>query len=542
MKNLDSTKFSLQFSVSHKTLDKGKALLEKHVLKLLIVVLTLIAAVSFLYYYNNGLGLAYNDARSHLDIGRRVVEGLKPGLAQLGSVWLPLSHLLMVPTIWNDFMWHSGLSGALLSMISFVATGVLIYLFLRELKVGLLGSLVGVGLFVVNINILYLQSTAMTELLLLATMTAAAYFFLLWYKRDDNFYLLSAAFWIMLSTLVRYDGWFLFGFATILLAIFVWKRQGYNVAEGKVVLFCTLGGLGILLWLLWNLMIFKDPLYFAFGPFAAHTQQQQLEAAGVLKTKGNLLLSTKTYLYALAYNIGAYNLLLGAIGVVVLWYSKKLAPRVKYASLLLFAPFLFNVIALYTGHSVLFIQDFGQSWFNVRYGIMMMPAIAIFVGLLVHKAKALRGFLLGSLVFVSFFSFASGDSVTIDDATIGSSQKNVTEVSGWLAENARNKEGFVLISAASHDSIIFSSGLPMKKFIHEGTGRYHENALKHPDRWARWIVVRTHSDDDSTWREIKDAPGFERFELVDHYPFADIYQLRDEYLDDLIVEPILSQK
>src|SRR5690606_29479372 len=94
--------------------------------------LSIISIAAFFAFYSNGLGLAYNDAKSHLDIGRRVVEGLKPGVSQLGSVWLPLTHILMIPTIWNDFMWHSGLSGSLISMISFVMTGMLIYLFLKE--------------------------------------------------------------------------------------------------------------------------------------------------------------------------------------------------------------------------------------------------------------------------------------------------------------------------------------------------------------------------------------------------------------------------
>lgn len=105
------------------------------------VVLSAVSVWMFVHFYENGLGLAYNDARSHLDIGRRVVEGLEPGMAQLGSVWLPLTHLLMGLTIWNDFMWHSGLAGAIQSMIAFVGTGVCIYLFLRELGVGLLDDL-----------------------------------------------------------------------------------------------------------------------------------------------------------------------------------------------------------------------------------------------------------------------------------------------------------------------------------------------------------------------------------------------------------------
>src|SRR3989344_497808 len=76
--------------------------LEKHGATLLVLCLSVISAVTFVHFYQTGLGLTYNDARSHLDIGRRVVEGLTPGLAQLGSVWLPLPHLLMILTVWND--------------------------------------------------------------------------------------------------------------------------------------------------------------------------------------------------------------------------------------------------------------------------------------------------------------------------------------------------------------------------------------------------------------------------------------------------------
>jgi hypothetical protein len=111
---------------------KSKRFPNNHWLQLLLLcVLAFIAISQFVYYYQNGLGLAYNDARSHLDIARRVVEGLKPGAAQLGSVWLPLPHIAMLPTVWNDFFWHSGLAGALPSMLSFVVIGLLIFHYLR---------------------------------------------------------------------------------------------------------------------------------------------------------------------------------------------------------------------------------------------------------------------------------------------------------------------------------------------------------------------------------------------------------------------------
>lgn len=541
-----------------------KLLNEKFIFRLLIVVLTIVSIYTFYIFYTNGIGLAYNDARSHLNIGRRVVEGLKPGFAQLGSVWLPLPHLLMVPTIWNDFMWHSGLAGAIVSMLSYLAVSICIYLILKELGAGVLGRIIGVLVFAVNLNTLYLQSTAMTELLLLATMTLGAYEFLLWYKHYDNNRLIKASFWIMLASLVRYDGWFLMLWAVGLICIRIFfeeefetnnfkqplkhyvlklKTKFYEI-EGKLVLFLTLASFGIFLWVLWNLVIFKDPLYFILGPFSAKAQQDQLEKAGVLQTKYDLWLSLKFYWYATVYNSNAYALLLGIGGLILSFFDRKLKTVMKIGSLVLLAPFIFNVIALFFGHSVLFIAGLsGTSWFNIRYGIMMLPSIAVFAGLFIDRLKHLRIPLVGTLMFVLFISLYSGDAVTIDDARFGSSQKNVSEVSSWLYENAGNKQGYVLISAASHDAIVFSSRLPMKRFIHEGTGLYWKSATAIPDRWARWIIMRTFDDNDLTWKAVSRTKGFSKYNKVKSFPFADIYELKPEYVKYLnLLERFDNQK
>ena len=524
--------------------------LKKTALPIIVYLLVAVSVGAFLYYYFNGLGLAYNDARSHLDIGRRVVEGLKPGAAQLGSVWLPLPHLLMVPTIWNDFMWHSGLAGAIVSMISFVITGVLIYKFLETLEVGIFGRLVGVLIFAANINILYLQSTSMTELLLLGVMTAGVYELVLWHKNNQILHLLKAAFWIMLSTLTRYDGWFLFAFASGLVIFNVWRKNNFQInwntitkIEGTYVFFATLASLGIFLWFLWNQLIFKDALYFAFGPYSAHSQQDQLNAAGILDTKGNIFLSTKHYMYALVYNSNLFLSVLAFLGALWLWTDKRVSPAIKFASTALTAPLIFNVIALFLGHSVLFIQGVsGNTWFNVRYGVMMVPSIAIFAGFLTDRLKQLRPTLFGLIILVLVIQFTSYDAVTIDDARVGSSQKNVSEVSNWLSQNTKDKEGFILISAASHDAIIFSSGLPMKKYIHEGTGKYWESGTTNPERWARWIIMRSYDDNDSTWKAVSKTPDINNYNLVQKYPFADIYELKPEFLPNLNTKPVLGHQ
>ncbi|MBW7955333.1 hypothetical protein H3C66_01225 [Patescibacteria group bacterium] len=533
---------NLNFTISKSSLQKAQDFAEQYMPYILFVTLSVISVFFFYFYYHNQLGLAYNDARSHLDIGRRVVEGLKPGAAQLGSVWLPLPHILMIPTIWNDFMWHSGLSGAVQSMVSFVVTGLVIYSLLGKLKVGLAGRLFGVLVFCANMNILYLQSTAMTELLLIGVMTLGVYELILWHQDGAMNHLIKSSFWIMLSTLVRYDGWFLFMYSTLLVIIYGLRKKSWKMTEGLFILFCTLGGFGIFFWVVWNAAIFKDPLYFIFGPYSAHAQQTQLEGAGVLATKHDLILSTRMYTYALVYNSGMLPLILSGLGLFVLLRDKALSTNVKIGATSLLAPLIFNILALYLGHSVLFIQGIsGNTWFNVRYGIMMMSSIAILAGYFFYKAKLFRPVILALFIFVTIFHFGNGDAVTIDDGRVGSSQKNVSEVSGWLNKNTANEKGFILISAASHDAIIFSSGLPMKRYIHEGTGAYWESATASPDRWARWIVMRTNDVNDQTFRLLnKDA--LEKYELVNSYPFADIYQLKAEFIPQVNTEPVLGKQ
>src|SRR5215472_6322692 len=51
-----------------------------------------ISALAF-YYYRDAI-LLYGDAVAHINIARRVFDSRTPGLFQLGTVWLPLPHLL----------------------------------------------------------------------------------------------------------------------------------------------------------------------------------------------------------------------------------------------------------------------------------------------------------------------------------------------------------------------------------------------------------------------------------------------------------------
>src|SRR5688572_9647556 len=130
-----------------------------------------------------------------------------------------------------------------------------------------------------------------------------------------------------------------------------------------------------------------------------------MEEAGALPTKGNVLLSMKVYFYALVYNSYTSPVILSAIGLIMLLRDKTLSLGLRLGSSALLSPLFFNILALVLGFSVIFVQGIsGDTWFNVRYGVMLAPTIAILIGYLIDRAKDFRPLLLGSLIFVLLFA------------------------------------------------------------------------------------------------------------------------------------------
>ena len=255
---------------------------------LIITSVIISVTTSIMAYHSQTINL-YSDAHSHLTAARRVVDNVKPGLAQLGSVWLPLPHVLMLPFIWNDFLWRTGLAGTLTNFPCFLAASVAIFLTVRRLTGNSLASFIGAQVFVLNPNILYLQSTPLSEPVLFATLAMASYYFVVWAQDGRTKFLLLAALWTMLATIARYDGWPLFLTLIVMMVIIdLQHKHGKGKILNDVVLFGMLGGLGVVLWFLWNLVLYGDPLYFAHGPFSSAQQTKHFIAEGVVATNHNL--------------------------------------------------------------------------------------------------------------------------------------------------------------------------------------------------------------------------------------------------------------
>src|SRR5438270_7357100 len=82
-----------------------------------------ISVISFFYHLQNGNVLLYGDAVAHINIARRVFDSRTPGPLQLGTVWLPLPHLLTIPFVISNRIWQTGIGGSLVSIVSYLLMG-----------------------------------------------------------------------------------------------------------------------------------------------------------------------------------------------------------------------------------------------------------------------------------------------------------------------------------------------------------------------------------------------------------------------------------
>src|SRR3989441_2049330 len=92
------------------------------------VLASVIIVNAFLFFLSRDQTFVHIDAIAHVNKARGLFDSLTPGLRQLGSIWLPLPHILIVPLTWFDALWTSGISGSLLSMACFIGTSVLLFL------------------------------------------------------------------------------------------------------------------------------------------------------------------------------------------------------------------------------------------------------------------------------------------------------------------------------------------------------------------------------------------------------------------------------
>ena len=470
----------------------------------------IMSILSTCYFFQHHLTLVDSDANSHMEIARRIFDNVTPGLAQLGGVWLPLPHILIALFAWNDFLWATGLAGSLVSMACYSGTTVFIFLSARRLTHNSCASFIGTLLFLLNPNILYLQATPMTEPLCWLTLTASCYYLLAWAQEDSNTYLILTAASTLLATLTRYDGWFMF--ALILVAIpltGLLKHHPLRKIEGNLSVFILLGGLGILLWLAWDQIIFGNALYFLNGPYSAQQQAIARTTPSEIALHHNLLLAIRLYTINCAESLGL-GLSLIACAAILLYLLRHWKSVEVLAVLAFLAPFAFYIIAIVgnqvpvgsftTFHPLGIIPGSDRnSLFNARFGSEMVAPLAVFCATLVptwSRTATFRRFSLGLLgrillllcIVLQSGWIAYGGIVTILGSTNPSFCIESYPLDVYLAQHYNG--GYILQSDYPFRISEAQAGIHFNNVIYEGSGPRWTQALQHPETNVSWVVFQ----------------------------------------------------
>jgi hypothetical protein len=487
-----------------------------------------VSFISFAYYFQHGGLLLYGDAVAHINIARRVFDSQTPGLLQLGTVWLPLPHLLMIPFLLSDSAWQSGIGGAIPSMAAYVLGTAGIFRLVRGVlsadskldPSARIAAWLSAIIYAANPNLMYLQTTAMTESLYLALFIWAVVYFSQFVQESSRkdeppgaaaSSLMRCGLCLGAACLTRYDGWFLSA-AMCVAALAVILRPSDQVLRRSIVKFILLAAAAPALWLAYNAIIYRNPLEFANGPYSARAIEQKNATPGSPPHPGShdLPVAFSYFLKSAELNMAEGNwqrlwvtlLVVGTVAILI--PERRLWPL-----LLLWSPLPFYILSIaYSGVPIFLPTWWPFSFYNVRYGLQLLPLFSMAAGVsayfllrLAWNKTAKTSVVLAALVLIaaSYASVWRAQSVCFREAWVNSRSRIALETE--LASNLKKlgHDTALLMYLGDHVGALQQAGIPLRRTINEGNHRpwkspvdrdgLWERALAHPSQYVDFVVA-----------------------------------------------------
>ena len=543
------------------------------------------SVAAILWSWRHGAMLNYGDAVAHLHIARRVFDSRTPRFSELGSVWLPLPHILLLPFVQNYFWWATGLAAIIPSSLSYIASCAGIYRLARNWLDPAPAAL-ALAFFALNPNLLYLQTTAMTEPLFLCEFIWIVVWLVEWRTALDgetaavSFELRSApqvsrsniahsvrlqaciATALVAATFTRYDGWIIalvaWSGVAITLLRHAAKGERGRLAAPALWLATVAIAAAPLLWFLYNSVCFGDWLYFARGPYSAHAIELRTAASpGWPPHPGwhspwvallyYLKVSELDSVAAPGWGNAWGNIVLAsaALGTVAAWLVKKSAARRRALAwtFLLWLPVPFYAWSVAYGSVPIFFPAWWPyTWYNTRYGLELLPALALGLGFAAQLAAdglgrikvpslpplipklaltlllALAGMNVVALLCTGPIVFVEGtknaDARQPYDDAIPPALKSLL---------IHDPHAPVLMNTSLYPEIVASTGIPLRQTINESDLEIYRSALAAPASHAAIIVTFDGDEIDKAVKaDLADLTLMDRF-TAEHQPSAAIY-------------------
>jgi hypothetical protein len=490
-----------------------------------------VSFISFAFYFQHGGLLLYGDAVAHINIARRVFDSRTPGLLQLGTVWLPLPHLLMIPFLLFDSAWQSGIGGSIPSMVAYVLGTAGIFRLVRDalssdsqpdLPARLAAWLAAIT-YAANPNLIYLQTTAMTESLYLALFIWAMVYFSEFVQESTraeevrsgaaSASLMKCAMCLVAACLTRYDGWFLAA-AMCFAALAVVLKSGVDgqILRRSLATFVLLAAAAPALWFAYNAIIYRNPLEFANGPYSARAIEQKSASPGSPSHPGShdLPVAFSYFLKSSELNMAAGNwqklwvtLLLFA-SFAILFLDSRLWPL-----LLLWVPLPFYMLSIaYSGVPIFLPVWWPFSFYNVRYGLQFLPLFSVAAALpayfllrLARNKNAKTAVVCAVLIALtaSYASVWRAQPVCFREAWANSRTRIALETELTSDLKKLPSDSTMLMYLGDHVGALQQAGIPLRRTINEGNHRpwkapndlegLWERALANPSQYVDFVVA-----------------------------------------------------
>jgi len=316
----------------------------------------------------------------------------------------------------------------------------------------------------------------------------------------------------------RYDGW--------IIALIAWSGVGFTLlrraAHGERGRLSSpsfwLATLAIaaapIAWFVYNSVCFGDWLYFARGPYSAKVIELHTAVPGVLPHPGwhNLWVSLLYYLKVSELDSvaaprwgngwGNFVLALAAMGTAAALFFEKNSSerRTKAWTLLLWLPAPFYAWSVAYGSVPIFFPAWWPyTWYNTRYGLEMLPALAFGLGFAAQLASGILGRLkqprlapfapaaVFALAFVllgvnAFLLLKAKSIVYIESTKNADARQSYDEaipptLRSLLELDARAP---VLMNTSLYPELVAFTGIPLRQTINESDQGIYRAALASP--------------------------------------------------------------
>jgi len=483
-------------------------------------VIATVASASLYFFYSQGLTNIYGDSMAHMEGARRIFDSLTPGYDEIGTVWLPLPHLLAAPLAINDYLWKTGLVGSLVSTAALIVAAGFAFQLAAELNREVSAGVVALAAFLLCPNMLYLASTPLTEPLAILWMVLMVCGLYRYQESGGMRALVGAGAAAFCGTWTRYDGWSVLPFAALF--VLLARQEPWPKRVRHASLFSAIAGAGPVLWLLHNAYQFGNALEFYNGPYSAKAiyDHQVATTAFRFPTDGSIDVSARYFLEDLKLVIGVGPLVLALLGLIA-WAASEPDRRRRAVVLLLLVPLPFNVQAMAHSAVPLYVPTlFPNTYWNLRLGMEMLPAAAILPSFLLIPGlpRRLHRLLLAGLLIIVvgqaalIASHGAGTLAIAKEGILNTPCRSKRQQAVIRILRERYDGGNVLIATGKWPCAMREVGIPFRKTLTGSSRRFRNRLRTEPAKWVEWIVRGDGDDVDILMRAY--PASFRDFEEI----------------------------